>query len=529
MDLGIDTTAALDSVPADAPVVIAGDTLFVLSARLGPFSARERALAIEARIQDLIRNPSLEPLVVRAEADAEAYDIYAGDVLVMTLTPADAQAAGQDITSLARDHATTLRVTLEREIDAFSLTSLLVGALYTILATAVLVLLLRLFARAFPVVYRFIGITLRKRIPSLRFQNLELLSPARVVQVLEAIVVATRVVLTVLLLYFYLPLVLSFFPWTRRLSGQIVGWVVDPVRNVAAAILAYLPNLFTIAVIIVVTYYAIKLVRQFFLAVEHGTITFASFYPEWSRPTYKIVRFLIVALAVIMIWPYLPRSDSEAFKGVAAFLGLLLTFGSASAMANVFGGIIITYMRAFRVGDRVKIADTVGDVVEQTLLVTRVRTIKNVEITIPNSLVLGAHIINWSSTAREGGVLLHTGVTIGYDVPWRQVHELLVAAAGGTEGIIAEPEPFVLQTSLDDFYVSYELNAYTDQPNRMAVIYSLLHQNIQDRFNQAGVEIMSPHYGALRDGNQITIPTEHLPPQYEPTSFRLSGRLKKEE
>jgi small-conductance mechanosensitive channel len=178
-------------------------------------------------------------------------------------------------------------------------------------------------------------------------------------------------------------------------------------------------------------------------------------------------------------------------------------------------------MRAFRIGDRVRISDTVGDVIEKTLLVTRVRTIKNEDITIPNAMILNSHIVNYSAVIDQSGLILHTGVTIGYDAPWRKVHELLIRAALNTKHILKEPAPFVLQTSLNDFYVSYEINAYTDKPSEMAVIYSELHQNIQDSFNAEGVEIMSPHYSSLRDGNHTTIPAENLPVTYVQPPFRI--------
>ena len=192
-------------------------------------------------------------------------------------------------------------------------------------------------------------------------------------------------------------------------------------------------------------------------------------------------------------------------------------------MGNIIGGIVITYMRPFIIGDRVKIADTIGDITEKTLLVTRIRTIKNVDITIPNAMVLGSHIINYSTSAKNKGLILHTTVTIGYDAPWRKVHELLKAAAAATENVLTEPAPFILQTALDDFYVHYELNAYTDKPNIMANIYSNLHQNIQDKFNEGGVEIMSSHYSTIRDGNQVTIPKDYLPKEYKVPAFRLFG------
>ena len=227
---------------------------------------------------------------------------------------------------------------------------------------------------------------------------------------------------------------------------------------------------------------------------------------EWAEPTYKIVRFLLLAATTIIIFPYLPGSSSPAFKGISIFLGVLFSLGSTSAVANIVAGIILTYMRAFRLGDRVQIADTVGDVIEISLLVTRIRTIKNVEITIANSMVLSSHFVNFSGSLHEDGLILHTTVTIGYDTPWRQVHELLISAAQATDGIVDHPKPFVLQTALDDFYAHYQINAYTRRASEMSSIYSRMHQNIQDKFYEAGVEIMSPHYSTLRDGNRIAGP-----------------------
>jgi small-conductance mechanosensitive channel len=170
----------------------------------------------------------------------------------------------------------------------------------------------------------------------------------------------------------------------------------------------------------------------------------------------------------------------------------------------------------------VKIADTIGDVLDRTLLVTRVRTCKNVEVVIPNGAILGSQVLNYSAMARTTGLILHTSVTIGYDAPWRKVHDLLVRAAVSSEGILPEPPPFVLETSLNDFHITYELNAYTDQPNNIQNIYSNLHQAIQDSFNEGGVEIMSPTFYALRDGNTVTIPSADRPANYEAPSFRVS-------
>jgi len=338
---------------------------------------------------------------------------------------------------------------------------------------------------------------------------------------LIALAKGLRLVAVLLLFYFYLPLVFSFFPWTRGLAGTLFGYLLSPLAAVWRGLLSFLPNIFFIGVIAVVTHYTNRLIGWFFHEVGKGTISLPGFYKDWAAPSFKIVRFLVIAFALVVVFPYLPGAGSPAFQGVGVFLGLLFSLGSASAIGNTIAGVVLTYTRAFNLGDRVKIADTTGDVIEKTLLVTRVRTTKNVDITIPNALVLGSHIINFSSSAQQRGLILHTTVTIGYDVPWKKVHELLISAARSTQDILPEPTPFVLQTSLDDFYVSYELNAYTNQPGIMARIYSELHQNIQDKFNEAGVEIMSPHYSAMREGNQTTVPEDYLPRDYAPPSFRV--------
>ena len=502
--------AAAESEPptqlSGEPVVLRGDTLFSLYFGLGPFTVGERARAVERRLDDSIREPSLAGPEVTIEEEAGVWHIDNRDLRLLTVTAADAEAVGTTADQLARDHALTIEVALRREIEAVSFTRIALGALYALLVTALLIATLRGMARAFPPINRWIEHEMPKYVPAIRLQKLELIRAERVSRFFLILSRLTRLVLTLALLYLYLPLVLSFFPWTRGLSGEIVGWVVRPLTQIVAGMLGYLPSLFTILVILAVTFYAIKLVKHFFLAIESGSLAFEGFYSEWARPTYMITRFMIIALSVIMVWPYLPRSDSDAFRGVAAFLGLLITFGSAGMIANVVGGVMLTYMRAFRIGDRVRIAETMGDVIEQNLLVTRVRTSKMVEVTIPNSQVLGSHIDNWSPAARSGGVVLHTEVTIGYDVDWRQVQGLLLNAAQGVPGLLAEPEPFVLVTALNDHHVGYELNAYTDTPNSMARTYALLHRNILDVFNEAGIEILSPVYEAGRDGNPSTIP-----------------------
>ena len=205
-------------------------------------------------------------------------------------------------------------------------------------------------------------------------------------------------------------------------------------------------------------------------------------------------------------------ADSTSIK-----VDSITSYDLKSLMSFIIAGFALTYRRAFLVGDRVRIADFAGDVLDTRLQVTILRTVKNEEIIVPNSMILNTHVINYSAKARERGLILHTSVTIGYDTPWRQVYPMLQMAAQKTPGLLAEPEPFVLQRSLDDFYVTYELNVYTDKPEKMTVFYSELHQNILDVFNEYGVQIMSPNYVADRAEPAI-VTKEHwyIPPAKPP-------------
>ena len=234
---------------------------------------------------------------------------------------------------------------------------------------------------------------------------------------------------------------------------QNVFITLTPLKGVFIAVWNYLPNLFSIAVIYFVMKYFIRFVRYIFSEIEAGKLQISGFHADWAMPTFSIIKFLLYAFMFVLIFPLLPGSDSDIFKGVSVFIGILFSLGSSSAIANMVAGLVITYMRPFKTGDRIKIADVTGDVIEKTLLVTRIKTIKNEIITIPNASVLSGNTTNFSIEANEVGLIIHTTVTIGYDVPWKKMHETLITAALRTDMILKEPKPFVLQTSLEDFYV----------------------------------------------------------------------------
>ena len=433
-------------------------------------------------------------------------ELIVGDAVAMTVLDEDARPLGLTHSALAARYAVRLRSAAIAAAQRRSARALLAGAGFAVVATAILIVLLWLLSVAARRVRERIETLHRVRFPAIKIQNFELLSAGRLSRVLVAAARIVRAVLTLLFLYVYVPLVLSFFPWTAPLSERITGYAVRPFAVAWSGFVTYLPNLFYLAAGVVIVRYLLAFLHLVFGAVGAGAITLPGFYADWAEPTYKIVRALVFAFAAIALYPYLPGASSDAFKGVSIFVGVLFSLGSSAAIGNMVAGVVLTYTRAFQIGDRVKIGETVGDVTEKTLLVTRLRTIKHVAVTVPNGTVLGSQVVNYSTLAASHGLILHTSVTIGYDAPWRQVESLLAQAARRTEHILPEPAPFVLQTSLDDFYVSYELNAFSDRADLMAFTYSALHRNIQETFNEGGVEIMSPHYAALRDGNETTIP-----------------------
>jgi small-conductance mechanosensitive channel len=344
------------------------------------------------------------------------------------------------------------------------------------------------------------------RLRVIRIQHLELFIPNQLAAVLRLILRYTRILLLVLVVITTLVLAFSLLPITAGVADAVHIKLVESLSRITDTILSFLPNLFVSIIIILITKLGLRLLRFVYLGLRSGKIRFHGFHFDLLEPTYQLLRFLVIALALVAIFPYIPGSSSPVFKGISIFVGFLVSMGSTSLVANIVAGIVITYTRGLKLGDRVQIGDTIGDVVERTSLVTRVRTIKNVVVSIPNAKVLQHEIINYSAEARERGLILHTSITIGYDVPWRQVQHLMISAALETTYILKSPPPFVLKTNLDDSYISYELNAYTNMPVRMVEIYSELHQNILDQFNQAGVEIMSPSYLAFRDGKASTIP-----------------------
>jgi small-conductance mechanosensitive channel len=503
------------------PVTLEGQEVLRIYEGIGNFSAQDRARAASQRLRDLIYAPAANIAAITTADATYGTEVKLGDRTLLLVTDEDAKQAHISRQLLAKYYAGKIRDAMNLARQQHSKKFLIRAAAYAIVTFAIYLLLVGAVIVGCRHLLKKLALS-ESRIKGIKIQQSEIMAGERIAGLLATCVRMLRLVLLFLFTWIFLATEFNYFPWTREHGRQLLDYITTPIQSVGSAFLHYLPNLFYIAVIVTVMYYVMKLIRVLEREVQRGNIRISGFYPEWAQPTYKIVRFLLIAFTAVVIYPYLPGENSPAFKGVGLFIGVLFSLGSTSAVANVVAGVILTYTRGFRVADWVKIGDNMGEITTQTMLATHLRTIKNEEVIIPNSVVLASHVTNYSMLAQTDGLILHTSVTIGYDEPWRKIHGLLIEAALKTQFILAHPAPFVLQTALQDSYVQYEINAYTRTPLEMVNIYSALHGNIQDCFFAAGVEIMSPIYSALRDGNRTAMPAESLPPDYRPEGFRIA-------
>ena len=519
------TTHAQKTVEAEGyPVIINRDTLFKFYTGQGLFEPAERAGIVTKRIEALVSRIDFNPDSLILKNDTSVSVISYNSQIILAVNNKDASFTELNRPQLAASYLTILKKKLGNYFTNNSTQQVVINILEALAVVILLIILIWALNKGSRWVKLKVLKAWENRVDKLAKQGAPVVYAKRLLPLVTGLLRIGRFILIIILVYLALPVLFFIFPSSKPIAVQLLSYVVDPFKSIVLAIFHYIPNLLTIAVIYIVTRYIVKLVKFIANEIAQGAITINGFYPEWAMPTYNIIRVLLFAFMFVVIFPYLPGSDSKVFQGVTVFLGILFSLGSSSAISNMVSGIVLTYMRPYKIGDRIKVGDVTGDVVEKNLLVTRLRTIKNEDITIPNATILSGHTTNYTTVAKTMGLILNTTITIGYDVPWQTVHDLLITAAEVTEGISTEQKPFVLQTGLNDFNVAYQLNAYTALSNQMAIIYSRLHQNIQDKFNEAGVEIMSPNYLALRDGNQIQIPENYVPKGYKKPGFKVDGK-----
>lgn len=489
-------------------VIFNNDTLFAISSYLGPYSPSERASAISGRLSQLIEMPGTSPDSFRIETKNHIAIIAYKNFPVLSITEKDAAPTLLHQKELAEKYLGIIKLKFKTAKKQQSVLYWVLRIAYTLATFAGLILLFYLINKLFKWINTRL-VKYEKGLKEKRKSAFKYLAPSGPDYFFVFLSKIFKTLLIVIILFFYLPLLFSFLPWTKGWVNDFYVFVSIPLKKVLHGLWIFISqNLIYIVIIYIIARYILRILSHISNEIEAGRLKIKGFHRDWVRPTFNIIKVIVYAFTLVFIFPYIPGSGSKAFQGVSIFLGILLSLGSTSAIANIVAGVVITYMRPFRVGDRVKINETIGDIVEKNLLVTRIKTIKNEDVTIPNSTIINTHLWNYTKNAERLGIILHTSITIGYDVPSKTVINLLLSAAKITKGLSTKKESFVLQKSLNDFYVEYELNAYTRHPEKMALLYSELNRNILEEFNKAGIEILSPHYSAFRDGNESTITNE---------------------
>jgi len=476
-----------------APVKVDGKVLFNVRG-MSSFTAEQRAAAVSKRIKSAAADQSVSVDSVKIIAEGDHLAVYAGANFLINVYEQDAE-----VEQISRE--TLALIIKQKTSEAMKLYRhdrnrpvLIKKSINALVAFLIQALILMLILWLFRLINNVFQKRITSRIETLETQSFSLIRANQIWKIYNSVIRLLKIVIIVVFVAFSVNYILGLFPWTRNVSTYVLKLLGDPFVSMGKGILHFLPDLAFLVVLYFIVRYLLKLSRLLFKGIQEGGIVFKKFDPDWAMPTYRIFRVFVIIFAVIIAFPYIPGSDSTAFKGISVFIGVLLSLGSSSFISNLIAGYFMTYRGAFKMGDRIQVGDQVGFVEAQEVLVTRLRTIKNEEVIIPNSTMLNSNILNFSKKAREQGLIIHTVVGIGYETPWRMVEAMLKEAADRTEELLKEPPPYVLQLSLGDFAINYEINAYCNDVSHLRRTYTLLHQNILDVFNENNVQIMTPAY-----------------------------------
>ncbi len=494
--------AADPAAPAPARPASAAATLTVFNRDVATFRVplmgvvpEDRVERARTRIEALLSRPGRH--VVGEQPSPLGKMVTIDGSLAFFLITEDADSLeGQDYDAAVAAAVRNLRLVVEETRESRDLRVLFEGLLYSLLATFALVALLWLNRRARHAATARLSALAEAQAGKLKLGGSEILNRERLLSFVQWLVTLVSGLVTLLIVYEWVGFVLGRFPYTRPWGEGLVRFLSDLVGKVLLAVVGAVPGLLLAAVVFVGARFAVQGLGTFFDRVERGDVRFRWLDADTVLPTRRIATAVVWLFALAMAYPYLPGAQTEAFKGLSVLVGLMISLGASSVVGQGASGLILMYTRTLRVGEYVRIQDHEGTVMDTGLFVTRIRTGLGEELTISNSLIVGAVTKNYSRVVKGAGFVLDATVTIGYDAPWRQVEAMLLEAARRTEGVVQEPASMVFQTALSDFYVEYRLVTYAlpTRPRPRALVLSALHANIQDVFNENGVQIMSPHY-----------------------------------
>jgi small-conductance mechanosensitive channel len=478
-----------------APVELDGRPLFRVAGLASTIPAGQRAERIAARIAEVADDPASDPAKLAIRQDAGARTIVLGNTAIVTITAPDAALmAGLDVDTVALTVKDRIAQAIADYRAERTPAALRASALRVLVAVAAAVALIALCLWLLARTGRAIDRRFHHRIHTVGIQSFEIVRAERIRGAIEAALTFVRYAVVAVVGFVLLDYALLQFPWTRGAALGMLGAVLAPLRALGVGVLAHIPNVLFLVVLVLIVRLLLKVVRLFFDAVARGKVKLHDFDPEWAEPTYKLLRLAIVAFSLVVAYPYIPGSNSDAFKGVSIFVGIVFSLASTTAIANMIAGYALIYRRAFKVGDRIEVGGTVGVVTRSRLQVTHLRTRRNEEVIVPNSTLLNGKIVNYNTYAAAQGLVISVTAGIGYETPWRQVEGILLEAAGKTEGVLKEPAPYVWHLSLGDFCVTYELNVFIADALAAGPVRTALTRNVLDGFNTYGVQIMTPAY-----------------------------------
>jgi small-conductance mechanosensitive channel len=487
-------SSVVAAAPADLRVV--NRPITTLRATVFGASPAERVETIAHGLDAALERGG--PLVVSTRAIPEGIALLVDGQFVLRILHEDVNREVGETTQMAANAAArNLQLALDEIRESGNSATMLRAAGYTVLASLALAALLWLTLRA----YAFLA----RRARAMVQRHAATLAPSWSQHVVgrsglaDFAVVPVRLLawaVALLLVYQWAALVLEFFPYTRPWGEELFDNLLRGLSGFASGILHAIPGLLFVALIFFVTRFIVRVVRAFFDGVQAGRIGVGWVDDTTARPTGRLLIAIIWLFSLVAAYPYIPGSDSEAFKGIGVFVGLMLSIGASGVVNQAVSGLMLMYTKGLRPGEFVQVGETEGTVTSVGFLTTRIETLRNVEVTLPNAFLVGNVTKNYSRLAANGGVRLTTSVTIGYDTPWRQVRAMLQIAAERTQLVQRDPAPRVVQTALQDFYVEYTLVVCVADPKLKLIVLDELHANIQDVFNEYGVQIMSPNYEA---------------------------------
>jgi small-conductance mechanosensitive channel len=480
---------------SDAAVVIFNRQIVVFRAPFLGIPARERAAAARDRVDTLLQQGGPEKVEIEHLEPGDAVKI--DGKFAFLLTPADVdKLRGETFESLVGNAVGALERTIAETKEARNGRLMLFAALWAVGATVVYVLLLLALVRIGRAVTERMLKLADSTAGQIKIGGSEILQRERTLIVVRRLLQVGFWTLVLLLTYEWFGYVLGRFPYTRPWGEQLNTFLVSAIVDVLTSVATAMPDLMIAVVIFFIARGVTGLLKSFFDGVQSGRIEVAWMDGDSARPTRQLAAAAVWVFALVMAYPYIPGSGTEAFKGLSVLVGLMVSIGASGTIGQAASGLILMYTRTFRPGEYVRVADHEGTIVEMGMFTTRLRTGLGEELTLPNSLILGTVTKNYSRALNGHGFVLDTTVTIGYDAPWRQVHAMLIEAALRTQGVLPDRAPRVFQTALSDFYVEYRLvcQAIPSEPRPRAEVLSNLHANILDVFNEHGVQIMSPHY-----------------------------------